>query len=311
MRLPGVLPAVCALFATAALLSCSSAPKASDTVITVKVQGDQSAESGQSYYRQGRFALALQFFSNALTQYTSVDDGAGIVRSYIGVGRCYAALGQPDEAEVVFLRARQRAEAEHDRALLFDSRMNLGELYLSRGEAAKARAIFQEETMEPRQGRTPSQNAQLWHDLGTAEKGLGNSAGALDDLNRSLGINLGGKHLAEAASDYYMIASVYSIDGRYDEALQAASRALAYDKQVESSPGIAKDLYALGLIAAKKGDAAAAFDWFQRSYDVFTTLGFKDEMRKALGGLVAAADALGRTSDAETYRKALADLGSS
>ena len=78
---------------------------------------------------------------------------------------------------------------------------------------------------------------------------------------------------------------------------------------MENSPGIAKDLYALGVISGKKGDQAAAFDYFQRSYLVSTTLGFKDDMRKALTGLVAAADALGRTADAETYRKALADLG--
>ncbi len=108
-----------------------------------------------------------------------------------------------------------------------------------------------------------------------------------------------------------MIASVYSRDGKFDEAVKNASQALAYDKQVESSPGIAKDLYALGVITAKKGDQAASFDYFQRSYLVSTSLGFKDDMRKALAGLVAAADALGRTADAEAYRKALADLGAS
>ena len=53
------------------------------------------------------------------------------------------------------------------------------------------------------------------------------------------------------------------------------------------------------------------FDYFQRSYLVSTTLGFREDMKKALEGLVAAADALGRTTDAEAYRKALADLGTS
>ena len=80
---------------------------------------------------------------------------------------------------------------------------------------------------------------------------------------------------------------------------------------MESSPGIAKDLLALGLISAKKGNQAAAFDYFQRSYLVSTTLGFREDMKKALTGLVAAAEALGRTADAEAYRKALADLGTS
>jgi tetratricopeptide (TPR) repeat protein len=303
--------ALSALFlAGGALISCSSAPRQPEAVITVKTQADQDTASGQAYYRQGRYQLALQFFSNALTQYTSVDDGEGIVRSYNAVGRCYIALGSPDDAEGVFLRARERAREEKAGALLFDSSTNLAELYLSKGDAQRARAILMEE-LPAVASRTPNQAAQLYHDLGTAEKNLGASPAALDYFARSLKINLDGKYYAEAASDYYMIASVHSRDGRYDEAAASAALALSFDKRVESSPGIAKDLYALGVIASKKGDQAAAFDWFQRSYLVFTTLGFKEDMKRSLAGLVAAADALGRTSDAEAYRKALADLGSS
>ena len=312
----GSRAAVCAVriclaaLAGGVLLSCSSAPKQSDTVMTVKLQADQMASSGQAYYRQGRYELALQFFSQALTQYTSVDDGEGIARSYNEVGKCYISLGQAHDAEGVFLKARERAREDGAAALLFDSSLNLGELYLVQGDAEKARTVLREQN-QPGAVHTPSQTAQLAHDLGTAEKSLGNSAAALDWFGQSLKINLANKYLAEAASDYYMIASVYSKDGRYDEALKNATLALAYDKQVESSPGIAKDLYALGLISAKKGDAAAAFDWFQRAYNVCTTLGFKDDMKKALAGLIDSADSLGRTADADAYRKALADMGSS
>jgi len=298
------------LLAASVLLSCSSAPKQSDTVITVKRQADQDAASGESYYRQGRYPLALQFFSQALSQYTSVDDGEGVVRSYNSVGKCYVALGSFDDAERMFQRAHDRAR-EDTPSLRFDSSVALAELYLARGDPARAREILMEEQKGDARGRSPQQTAQLLHDLGTAEKNLGNSDAALAWLEQSLKINVAGKYLAEAASDYYMIASVHSREGRYDDALASAGRALALDKQVESSPGIAKDLYALGVISAKKGDQQAAFDYLQRAYMVATTLGFRDDMKKALTALVAAADALGRTADAETYRKALADLGTS
>lgn len=308
-RVPRWLAACAMLGALTVLLSCSSSPKKSDTVVTVKSQADQDAASGEAYYRQGRYALAMQFFTQALSQYTSVDDGEGIVRSYNAVGKSYIALGSLDEAEGVFLRARERARAENP-SLRFDSSMALGELYLAKGDPGRARDIFTEE-QQASAGRSAQQSAQLFHDLGTAEKNLGNSEAALGWFAQSLKINLAGKYLAEAASDYYMIASVHSRDGRYEEALSNAARALSLDKQVESSPGIAKDLYALGVISSKKGDQQAAFDYFQRSYLVSTTLGFRVDMRKALAGLVAAAEALGRTADAETYRKALADLGTS
>jgi tetratricopeptide (TPR) repeat protein len=299
----------CACAAALVLLCCSSAPKKSDTVITVKLQADQDTASGEGYYRQGRYELALQFFSNALSQFTSVDDGAGIVRSYNAVGKCYIALGSLDQAETILLRARERARSEGP-ALLFDSSIILGELYLAKGMPREARASLQEAPAVAA-SHDPARAALLDHDLGTAEKGLGNTAEALRYFGQSLATNLSNKLFSEAASDYYMIASVHSRDGKFDDALKNASLALRYDKQVENSPGIAKDLYALGVISGRKGDQASSFDYFQRAYLVSTTLGFKDDMRKALAGLVAAADALGRTADAAAYRKALADLGAS
>jgi tetratricopeptide (TPR) repeat protein len=306
MRMPRMhaFALACALLS---IVTCSTSPKQSDTVITVKTQADQAAASGEAYYRQGRYDLALQFFTQALSQYTSVDDGEGIVRSYNSIGKSYIALGSLDMAEDIFLRARDRARAEIT-SLLFDSSINLGELYLAKGDALAARTILLEASAMPYPGRPPAQSALLYHDLGTAEKNLGDSTKALEYYGLSLKTNLSNRSLAEAASDYYMIASVHSRDGRYDEALKNALLALSYDKQVESSPAIAKDLYALGLITAKKGDHAAAFDYFQRSYFVSTSLGFRDNMKKALAGLVAAADALGRTADAEAYRKSLADM---
>ena len=307
MRAVTVLTA-CALATALVLLSCSSSPKKSDTVVTVKIQADQDTSSGESYYRQGKYELALQFFTQALSQFTSVDDGAGIVRAYNAVGKCYIALGSLDQAENILLRGREKARGESP-SLLFESSINLGELYLAKGQPQEARATLQEALQMTPGNRDQARASLLYHDLGTAEKNLGNPAKALEYLGLSLNANLANKLFAEAASDYYMIASVYSRDGKYEAALKNASLALGYDKQVENVPGIAKDLYALGLIAAKKGDQGASFDYFQRSYLVSTTLGFRDDMRKSLGGLVAAADALGRTADAEAYRKDLADLG--
>jgi tetratricopeptide (TPR) repeat protein len=145
--------------------------------------------------------------------------------------------------------------------------------------------------------------------MGTAEKNLGNPTEALSFYGKSLQINLSNKLNAEAASDYYMIASVHSKQGRFEEALKNAELALGLDKRVENSPGIAEDLYALGLISARKNDLSAAFDFFQRSYLVSLAIGMTPELKKSLASLIATADALGRQSDAERYRKALADLG--
>ena len=153
------------------------------------------------------------------------------------------------------------------------------------------------------------QAAVLYHNLGTAQRNLGNYPEALAWYQKSLDLNLSRKLTVEAASDYYMLASVRSLQGSYEEAAKGVLQALELDKKVENSPGIAQDLYALGLIARKRGDPSAAFDWFQRSYLVYTTIGMTTEIRKVLADLIAVADGLGKTADADSYRAALAALG--
>jgi tetratricopeptide (TPR) repeat protein len=105
-----------------------------------------------------------------------------------------------------------------------------------------------------------------------------------------------------------MMAAVHSKKGDFAEAGRNALLALEADKKIENSPGIAQDLYALGLIANRRGDPAAAYDYFQRSYLVFTALEIKPQMKKSLAELIAAADALGRKPEAESYRKQMAEL---
>ena len=289
------------------VVSCSTAPKPKEEVSTVKNQAAQDATFGEGYYRQARYDLALQFFLQALNGFTSVDDTEGIATTSNLIGKTYLVTGSLDKAEEMFSRARQKA-AEANPSLVLDATNSLGELYLARGDAQKALATFQEALALPASAQTPARTGLLYHNMGTAEKYLGNPAGALDYYGKSLQINLASKLTAEAAADYYMIASVHSKEGRFDEALKNANLALTLDKRVENSPGIADDLYALGLISTRKKDAAAAFDYYQRSYLVFVTLGLKQDQKKTLAALVAAADELGRKADADAYRATLAEL---
>ncbi len=290
------------------IVSCSSAPPKSDTVTTVRDQAAQNSSYAEAYFRQGRYDLALQFFTQSLNQNTSIDNGDGITQSYVAIGKTYMAMGSLDMAEDILFKARERARTASP-SLFFLASGSLGELYLAKGDPQKALAVFEEALAKPASSRTPAQTAQLYHNLGTAQKTLGNLAGALEYFNKSLEINTANKLVESAAADHYMIASVYSLQARYDEAVKSAETALSLDKKIESPPGIAQDLYALGLIATRRKDQAAAYDYFRRSYLVFVTLGSKPGMRKALVELIAATDALGRSTEADGYRKSLADLG--
>jgi tetratricopeptide (TPR) repeat protein len=211
-------------------------------------------------------------------------------------------------AEDILLKARERARAAGP-GLFFMASSSLGELYLAKGEPQKGLEVFEEALAMPAGTRTPAQTALLYHNLGTAQKALAHFDKALEYFGGSLAINTANTLIESAAADHYMIASVYSLQGRYEEAVRSAETALTLDKKIESSPGIAQDLFALGLIATRRRDMTAAYDYFRRSYLVYVTLGSKPGMKKALAELITATDGLGRSAEADGYRQALADLG--
>lgn len=295
-------------FSFTLIVSCSSAPSRSDTITVVRDQAAQNSGYAEAYFRQGRYDLALQFFTQSLNQNTSIDYAEGITQSYVAIGKTYMAMGSLDMAEDILVKAKENSRVAGP-SLFFTSSNSLGELYLAKGDPQKALTVFEEALSMPASSRTPAQTALLFHNLGTAQKNLGNFPKALEYFGKSLDINTAGKLIESAAADYYMIASVYSLQARFEDAVKNAEMALSLDKKIESSPGIAQDLYGLGLIATKRKDLAAAYDYFQRSYMVYVTLGSKSGMKKALAELIGATDGLGRTTEADGYRKSLADLG--
>jgi len=94
ISLAGLFLLSCALVIT----SCSSAPPRSDTVTDVKKEASEAAVAGESYFRQGRYDLALQFFSQALDGYTSVDDVNGALKCSVSIGQVYLATDRVYEA---------------------------------------------------------------------------------------------------------------------------------------------------------------------------------------------------------------------
>lgn len=297
------------LAAAIALGACSTAPKQADTATDVKNRAAEAALSGNAYYRQGRYELALQFFTQALDENLSVDNEAGVVQSYNSIGRVYLAVGMHDEAESSFVKAEAIAVRLGGEPLFVTSN-NLGELALRRGDARVAVQIFERVLGGSLKDVTREQLGLLYHNLGSGYKATGDLDRAMEWLRKALAVDLGEKLYEEAAADYYMIASVHSKRGDYASAAENALLALEYDKRTENAFGVTKDLLAIGLIASRAGDHETAYGYFERSRLAATALGSTADIRSALQGLIASGEALGRTDEVAAYRKALADLGS-
>lgn len=307
---PAGLPAAVFLAALlVALGACSTAPRQSDSVTVVKDQAAEAAKAGNAHYRQGRWELALEFFTQALKANLSIDNEAGAAQSYNSIGKVYLDVDRYDEAEAAFAKANGIAVRLGGEPLFLTTN-NLGELALHRGDARGALEIFDRLLAGSLKDVPREQVRMLYHNLGSAYKATGDYARSLEWLRQALAIDLELKLHWEAAADHYMIASVYSKLEDYPSAAEHARLALEYDKRIENVLDIMKDLAALGIIAMKAGDPAASYGYFERSYLAASALGSAPDIRSALAGLIAAGEALGKTAEVAAYRETLAGLGS-
>ena len=292
------------------LQDCSTTPNKGGAVDETKELAEEYTRAGDENFRQGRYEDASTYHNLALEAYVRVDHEPGMVGSYNDIGKVNLRLNRLAEAESYFRDAYALSDAIDDPFLLAQSAGFLGELYLVRGEYLMARLKLEEAIgLLGSRNKTP-EAAVLLHNIGAVYKAIGELDTSLEhfDMARAINFRLG-EH-AELAANYYMIASVHSKMGRYEEAMRQAQLALEADKLVENSMGIAQDFLAMALISERSDDQLQAHDYFQRSLRVYQSLDLSAEVLKLLAHLEKSALALDRDDEARLHRAAIDELRS-
>ena len=86
-------------------------------------------------------------------------------------------------------------------------------------------------------------------------------------------------------------------------ARESIDMALSFDKRVENSIGIAKDLFARGMIEEKAGDDEQAYRSYEKSLQVYQAMYLYRSAAAVLPYLISVAERLGRHSEAQRYRE--------
>lgn len=288
----------------AGLIGCSSAPDPPEAVYDTKNQASRYADFGNAHFNDAEYEMALRFFELALEENTTVDNQPGIASNHNSIGRVYLAVGRLEAAESNFRRALEVARRHDAPEPLVQARSNLAELYLYQDRTGDAAAQLQEAQRIIGERGLP-QDPIVLHNTAVVRM----REGALDEaeglLLRAAEQNQEARSWAELASNHYMLASLASRRGNTQAAIEEALLALEYDKRGENSPGIAKDLYALGTLHRRAGEGENAYDYLQRALRVTVALNQYEETRRNLRALVELASELGRRGEAEEYQRQL------
>lgn len=288
--------------------SCSTAPK-NTAVYDVRNKAAEFAKLGDSFMARNIYDQAAKYYEEALEADQSIDYIEGVARCHVSMGRAWLAAGDPAKAEREFrdgLEYGRMAASPGAQAL---ATAGLGEVAWVRGDREGALALFERAVAIA--GKDQAALAIALHDEATAKAGLGRGAEAEADLERAASINAKASRWSEVGANRYVLASILSKAGRYEEALVQAGLALEADRKVENGPGMAKDLAALATISQKMERGQEAFDFWRRSFDTALASNMPEDVRKALVSLVELAKALGRSDDEARYATLLARLDAS
>ncbi|MFA6508070.1 MAG: hypothetical protein WCT14_18350 [Treponemataceae bacterium] len=284
--------------------ACSSSPKAPDAVFLVRNEATKLVGLGSKAAREGNAGESVRFYEEAYRLATSVADEEGRIAALDGLaslrmrtevsvsGAVVPAVASdpsstaaqidwaypPTSAAGCIALAKTVAADSGKADLIAFASISEAEAALRTGaEADKRRASELALAASAALGRRPADRSRALRVLAEAKKELGDPKGALEALADAAASDKGLKRFAEYASARYLSASIHSKSGDYAAATVALLDALEADRRAENPAGIGFDFRALGIVAEKTGDKAAAARYYARSRDVFSAARFRTD----------------------------------
>jgi tetratricopeptide (TPR) repeat protein len=244
-------------------------------------------ETGNKQADRGGLEDALNTLDEVLNLAIALDDPSLRVRAGLSRSNVLFSMGRVQEAAEGWNKALAEAERVGSNELAAVCR-----IHSARGTLLSPEGKSSAQSIRDEVGRNMANvksdrlyTAFAWTVMGLAEKEMGRYAQAEAALRRSLEIHDKDHFFEMAAYDWFMIASFRSLSGDYRGARQALESAIAFDRRVENSWGLANDWRALGDVSQKAGDRAAARVAYLRAAEIFRAIEDESAAQETLSRL--------------------------
>jgi len=268
----------CAFVVLLIISSCSSAPKVTGDIVTLRNQAERLLESGNKEATRGNFENALGLLTESRRNAILADDPSLIIRVGLSRGNVLLSLGRTDEAYTEWNQAIAEAQRFRNSELL-----SLCRIYITRGNLVTRRSSEQSVLDEVirESGNLRSNRlfiAFSWQVRALALRSLERWQEAEDASRRSLEIHESENILENASYDWFVIASIRSLSGNIQGAIQALEASIALDRRVENYWGLAASWRAMGDVYRKAGRNEEAMEVYTRAREIYIAMGNKHEV---------------------------------
>jgi signal transduction histidine kinase len=241
---------------------------------------------GNVYYTQGKYLEAVNYWTQSLTGFRSMNDLVGVSNILNNIGVIHSIQGDYQKALQNYLEALKAAEQSGDKGRIASSLNNVGATYaLKRESYDKALQYYLRAlTLSEEAGDTNS-IATTSVNIGEVYSNKGNSIIALQYFNKSLKAYQDSRDEVSIPYTYNAIAKEYKKEGKYDSALHFHHMAYATSQKVGKKLYIVQSLIGLANTHSAKGDPATALDYYKKAEDPGKEIHAIDELKDIYQGL--------------------------
>lgn len=257
--------------------------------IIKKLKEKKSKAAGHAY--EGSVHEQAERYQDAINEYSeALKFDSAFVDAYLGLGRCYMALGKNDEALQAFQKVVSIDPNNHD------AYIRIGMLYQQAGVKEAAADAYQKAlAIEPDDGELQFQLGSLYADIGKSNDALNALYSAYeynftskDEFMPALATIEASLAQSGSAGAYISLADMYL---KFEEFKKASD---ALSKAVELDSGNAVAFYKLGIALIKQGDIEGA----QAAYNQLKEL--DAQLAESLKNAIDAAKGSGGTNPDES-----------
>jgi len=258
-------------------VSCSSIPKNTGDVFTVRHQTEENLRKANIEAARSNFETAIKLLDDCRRNAILVDDSSLFIRVSLSRGNVLFSINRIDEAYTEWNHAITEARRINNAELL-----SIGLIYKARGDIVSGRESAQAVLLDIEYQSAHLRNrlyiASYWQVKGLAHRSLGQWEEAENAIRRSLAIHESEKLLEIASYDWYTIASVRSLSGKFSEALEALEKAIELDRRSENSWGLGANYRAMGDVYVRDRRFTEARNAYERAKAIYEALGNRSEI---------------------------------
>jgi len=271
------------IFITFVFASCSTKPKVTEDIYNMRVFAERGLDSANKEIAQGNFKSANSLLSEYKRMAILADDPSLIARVCLSYGNALFYTGAIDEAFAEWEEAAVEAQRAKNSELF-----SVSKAFMAKGNLMSGRLGAQEVLNEINKESANIKNdaffiAYTWQVKGLALRALQRYKEAEDAMRQSLAIHERQKSLENCSFDWYTIASIRSLNERYDDSITALEKAIEIDRRIENSWGLAASYRAMGDVYRKDRKEDKALEAYNRAKNIYTALKNDDEVKEIEG----------------------------